>query len=111
MTANFPTTATLPAGEAWTPRAIDPALRMTREVLLRRSFRLLGQVGLSPNGQHALVQAVEMQHRRNVDLFGWVEAERMRGEAFADVQAAPVPIADAVDSDFADFEAAQGQQA
>ncbi len=99
---------TLPAGENWQPQGTDPAVRMAREALLRRTFRLISELDIRPIGQKALMQALEQQHWRNVETFGWREAERMRSEALADVLAAPVPIAEAIDSDFATFEAVRG---
>lgn len=53
------------------------------------------------------------EHARNVDLFGFYDAEIIRADAFAEAVAAapppvPIPVGEAEDSDLGAFDAAGG---
>lgn len=93
----------MPTTEA--PHA-DGAQLITRQLLMRRAMHLLAYRALSQEGQLALVEAIETQHRRNVRLFGWAGAEFLRAEAFAQVAAKPLPTGEATESDLVHFDGA-----
>lgn len=80
--------------------AVDGATLMARARLLRKAMHLLHDRPLSLEGRMALVGALEVQHHRNVRLFGWVTAELMRAQAFTEVAAGAVPTGEATESDF-----------
>lgn len=87
------------------PRAMlgmhDGAAVFERRKAMRAAFV---EQACAPCGP--LPERLQEAHARNVELFGWRDAEVIRAEAFAEAVQSMIPFGEAVDSDFGAFNAA-----
>lgn len=90
------------------PRALfgmhDGAVVIERRVALRTAFATALASPASRDGLRD--ERLSELHARNVELFGWRDAEVIRAEAFAEAVQSMIPFGEAVDSDFGAFNAA-----
>lgn len=82
----------------------DGMLMIQRRQAMREAF---AQMLLHPGAAGALADQAQHElqsmHRRNVEAFGWRDAEVIRAEALADACETTVPVGEATESDFGDL--------
>lgn len=72
---------------------------------LRTIFsQLLRKPGAAAALQQPIQAALQRVHARNVERFGWRDAEVIRAEAFAEAVETTVPQPEVIESDFGDLD-------